>query len=117
MDSSELVEILRRDQVPDALYDIPGVHDIVVQPDAYYFLRPESGVWVVGVRERSRDSVVGRFTTEDEACHYLYARLTERPSPAPDAAERIEEVLAHREEIQRSAWEAFNRAPGRPPPE
>lgn len=48
MDSSEFVETVRRAQVPDALYDIPGVHDIVVQPDAYYFLRPESGSWVVG---------------------------------------------------------------------
>lgn len=111
MDSSELVETLRHARVPDGLYDIPGVHDIVVAPDAYYFLRSESGSWVVGVRERSRDSVLGRFTTEDEACHYLYARLTERPLPAPDAAERIEEVLAQREEIQRRAWEAFERAP------
>lgn len=117
MDRNELVDILRFAQVPDGLYDIPGVHDIVVQPDAYYFLRPESGAWVVGVRERSLDSVAGRFTSEDEACRYLYARLTERPSPAPDAAERLEQVLAHREEIQRSAWEAFHRAPGRPPSE
>ncbi|MGQ0773104.1 MAG: hypothetical protein ACT4NY_01575 [Pseudonocardiales bacterium] len=37
-------------------------------------------------------------------------------SPAPDAAERIEDVLAQREEIQRHAWEAFNRAPGPPQP-
>lgn len=35
---------------------------------------------------------------------HLYARLTERPSPATDAAERIEEVLSQREEIQRRAW-------------
>jgi hypothetical protein len=124
MDRSELVASLRRAAVPDALYDIPGVHDIQVQPDAYYFLRPESGTWVVGVRERSADSVLGRFATEDEACRDLYTRLSELPAPRPDAAERIAEVLAERDEIQRRAWEAFDRAapetgdsePHRPPP-
>jgi hypothetical protein len=84
MDRSELVETLRRAQVPDAL-----------------------------------------FTTEDEACDYVHARLTELPPPAPDAAERIAEILADRDEIQRDAKEAPHRAlredgaPGRggePPP-
>ncbi|HEY2762991.1 MAG TPA: hypothetical protein VGJ13_03110 [Pseudonocardiaceae bacterium] len=65
------------------------------------------------------------FTTEDEACDYVHARLTELPPPAPDAAERIAEILADRDEIQRDAKEAPHRAlredgaPGRggePPP-
>lgn len=111
MDCRELVNVLRRERVPDALYDIPGVHDITVQPDAYYVLRPEQDHWTVGLRERSRERVLCRFSTEDEACRYLHARLTERPRPAPGAAQRVAEVLADREEIQRDAWEAFHRAP------
>lgn len=111
MDSRELVSTLRRERVPDALYDIPGIHDITVQPDAYYVLRPEQDHWVVGIRERSEERGMRRFSTEDEACRYLYTRLTERPRPVPGGEQRIAEVLADREEIQRDAWEAFRRDP------
>ena len=53
--SRELVQALEDDQVPSALYDIPVAHDIPVQPDACYFLRPAPmGGWVTGLRERSR---------------------------------------------------------------
>lgn len=85
MNRSELVEILHRARISETLYDIPGVHDITVQPDAYYFLRPESGAWIVGLREHSRDSLTAHFPTEDEACRYLYDRLIELPAPVTGA--------------------------------
>lgn len=111
MNRHELVQSLRDARIPDALYDIPGVHDIPMRPDSYYFLRYEADSWVVGVSDRGEDSVMARFTTEDAACRYLGDRLRELPSTAsPDAAERIAEVLAHRDEIQRQAWTAFERA-------
>lgn len=120
MNREELVQALRRARVPDALYDIPGVRNIRMKPDAYYFLRTEAGGWVVGLSERGRDSVMARFSSEDEACRDLYARLTTTSSSSPpDAKHRVEEVLSRREEIQRRAWDAFGRAPSRrpdPPP-
>ncbi|GAA2360141.1 hypothetical protein [Streptomyces cuspidosporus] len=110
MDRRELVRALRADRVPDALYDIPGVHDIPVQPDAYYFLRPARGGWEVGLRERSRDRDTSWFGTEDAACRELRAKLTALPPPPGGGRERVEDVLAHGEEIRRSAWRDFERA-------
>lgn len=85
MNRSELVEILHRARISETLYDIPGVHDITVEPDACYFLRPEADVWIVGLREHYRDSLTAHFGTEDEACRYLYDRLTELPAPVTGA--------------------------------
>ncbi|MEU7243011.1 hypothetical protein ACI2L4_35905 [Streptomyces sparsogenes] len=110
MDRRELVRALRADRVPDALYDIPGVHDIPVQPDAYYFLRPARDGWEVGLRERSRDRDTSWFGTEDAACRELRAKLTALPPPPGGGRERVEDVLAHGEEIRRSAWRDFERA-------
>jgi hypothetical protein len=110
MDRNELVETLHRARVPDALYDIPGVHDIPIQPDAYYFLRPGPDHWVVGLRERSRDRVMRRFPTEEDACEFLHARLMELPRQVSGDPERIAEVLSHADEIQQEAWRAFGRA-------
>lgn len=110
MDRRELVRVLRADRVPDALYDIPGVHDIPVQPDAYYFLRPARGGWEVGLRERSRDRDTRWFGTEDAACRELRAKLTALPPPPGGGRERVEDVLADSEEIRRSAWRDFERA-------
>ena len=111
MNRHELVRTLRDARIPDALYDIPGVHDIPMRPDSYYYLRLEAGDWVVGVADRAENSELRRFTAEDAACRYLYDRLRELPSEAaPDAAERIAETIAQRDEIQRQAWAAFDRA-------
>lgn len=85
MNRSELVDILNRARISEALYDIPGVHDITVEPDAYYFLRPGADAWIVGLREHSRDSLTAHFATEDEACRYLYDRLAELPAPVTGA--------------------------------
>ncbi|MGW2650671.1 hypothetical protein ACWC2T_38755 [Streptomyces sp. NPDC001393] len=112
MDSAELVERLREAAVPEALYEIAGVHDVPIQLDAYYFLRREADAWTVGLRQRSQDSVMRRFGTETEACAYLYDTLTHLPPPSSEAAEPLEELLANPEEIQRQAWEDFNRSRG-----
>jgi hypothetical protein len=111
MNRTELVKALRLAEVPDALFDIPGVHDIPIQPDAYFFLRPVPGGWVVGTRERSRDSVLARFAAEGDACAFLYdTLLRETPRPVPGGAQRIAEVLADRDNIQREAKQALDQA-------
>jgi hypothetical protein len=113
VDAQELVDALRRDGVPDELYDIPGVHDVPVPVDAYYFLRPASSGWTVGIRERGKDRFPHQFHAEDEACRFLRTRLMELVDSAPpptDAAERMAEVLAHADEIQREAWRQYERA-------
>lgn len=110
MDSYELVESLRRAGVPEALYDLPGVHPVPVQLDAYFFLRPEGDAWVVGLREHSQDEVLSRFATEAEACRALYDRLRAAPRPVPDTDGRIAAVIARADETQRQAWAEFARA-------
>ncbi|KPC79519.1 MULTISPECIES: hypothetical protein [Streptomyces] len=113
MNRTELTERLRREGVPDALYDIPGVHGVPVQLDAYYVLRPEGSAWPVLMRQRGQDSVIARFGTEAEACLYLYDTLTDTPPPVPGGAERVNRLLADADEIQRRAEEDFERAPTR----
>ncbi|MER6075086.1 hypothetical protein ABT187_41030 [Streptomyces sp. NPDC001817] len=112
MDSAELVERLREAAVPEAFYEIAGVHDVPIQLDAYYFLRPEANAWTVGLRQRSQDSVIRRFGTEAEACTYIYDMLTHLPTPSSEAAEPLETLLSNTEEIQRQAWEDFDRGRG-----
>lgn len=113
MNTAELTERLRSKGVPDALYEIPGVHAVPVQLDAYYVLRPEGDAWPVLLRQRGADEVIARFGTEAEACRYLYDVLTDVPPPVPGGPERVDRLLADAEEIQRRAEEDFDRAPGR----
>ncbi|MEU2712965.1 hypothetical protein [Streptomyces sp. NPDC007205] len=112
MDSAELVERLRDAGVPGAFYEIAGIHDVPVEPDAYYFLSREADAWTVGLRQRSQESVIRRFGTEAEACEYLYDTLTHLPRPSSEATEPLERLLANTEEIQRQAWEDFHRGSG-----
>ncbi|MFF4487548.1 hypothetical protein ACFY0F_13810 [Streptomyces sp. NPDC001544] len=112
MDRAELVARLRQAGVPEAYYEIAGVHDVPVQPDAYYFLRQEADAWTVGLRQRAQDSVMRRCGTEAEACAYLYDTLTRLPAPSSAAAEPLERLLSDAEEIQRQAWEDFRRGTG-----
>jgi hypothetical protein len=107
MDSAELVERLREAHVPEAFYDIAGVHDVPIQLDAYYFLSREGDAWTVGLRQRSEDNVMRRFGTEAEACEYLYDTLTQLPPPPSGREEPLDRLLANTEEIQRQAWEDF----------
>ncbi|MFI9649129.1 hypothetical protein ACIHAA_22855 [Streptomyces sp. NPDC052040] len=112
MNRTELADRLRSAGVPDPLYEITGVHAVPLQPDAYYFLRPEGARWAVGLRERSRDTDVRHFATEAEACAHLHHLLTRVPPPSSEAAEPLERLLADPEEIQRQAWEDFHHAAG-----
>ncbi|MCC5474878.1 hypothetical protein [Streptomyces barringtoniae] len=112
MDSAELAGRLRGAGVPEAFYEIAGVHDVPVQLDAYYFLRREAGAWTVGLRQRSQDSDIRRFDTEAEACEYLYDTLVRVSSRPSGAAEPLEELLADADEIQRQAWADFHRHRG-----
>ncbi|MEV5952649.1 hypothetical protein AB0M11_02520 [Streptomyces sp. NPDC051987] len=110
MDRAELVDRLRAADVPEAFYDIDGVHAVPVQPDAYFFLRQEAAAaWTVGLRQRSQDSVLRRFGTEADACAYLYDKLTRSTPPPTAAAEPLDDLLANAEEIQRQAWEDYHR--------
>lgn len=111
MDRRELVDLLRQTPVPEAFYDIPGVHTPRMRPDAFYFLRREADGWVIGVCDRAQDIVLSRFDTEHDACRHLYDKLVRSYSPpSPDADEHMEGVLRDRDEIQRRAWEQFERA-------
>src|SRR4051812_18614124 len=111
MDRDELINLLHHTPVPEAYYDIPGVHTPRMRPDAFYFLRRESDTWVVGVCDRAQDIVLSRFDTEDGACQFLYDTLLRSYSPpSPDAPQHMVQVLRDRDEIQRKAWEAFERA-------
>ncbi|MFC8226664.1 hypothetical protein [Streptomyces sp. NPDC057287] len=113
MDTTELTERLRREGVPDALYEIPGVHPVALQLDAYYVLRREGDAWPVLLRQRGTDEVIARFDTEAEACRYLYDTLTDAPPAVPGGPERVDRLLADADEIQRRAEEDFDGAPGR----
>ncbi|WP_328913299.1 MULTISPECIES: hypothetical protein [unclassified Streptomyces] len=115
MNRAQLTERLRRENVPDALYDIPGVHPATLALDAAYYLRREGGDdgrWVVGMRQRGTDTTMADFLTEAEACGYLYDTITRVPPPVPGGAEQVERVLGDggAGEIQRRAWEDFHRA-------
>ncbi|UXY31644.1 hypothetical protein [Streptomyces sp. HUAS TT20] len=109
MDRAELVERLREAGVPEAFYEIAGVPAPPARPDAHYFLRRTADAWTVGLSERSQDSVVRRFATETDACAYLYDTLTQALTPPAGEAAPLEELLADGEEIQRQAWEDFER--------
>ncbi|MFJ3231011.1 hypothetical protein [Streptomyces sp. NPDC086787] len=113
MDRAELVGRLREAGVPEAFYEIAGASDATGRPDAYYFLRREADMWVVGLSERSRDEVLRRFAAEDEACVYLHEALTRTPDPAAGQggpAELLDDLLADSAESRQRAWEDFYRA-------
>ncbi|MBQ0985070.1 hypothetical protein KBZ10_11180 [Streptomyces sp. F63] len=110
MDRRELVRALREERVPDAFYDVPGVHDIPFQSDAYFFLRPGPDGWAVGLRQRSRDQDVRAYLSEDEACRDLLGRLTTLPSPPPEGGGRTEAIPDRAEEGRGGAREESGEA-------
>lgn len=111
MDRIELGEALRRAGVPEAEYLIPGVSGpCELRLDAYYVLRAEGDDYLVTLFERGVENPLARFKTEDQACRYLYDLLSRRPSPPPDSAEIIDDLLTHRDEIQRQAREQYDQA-------
>lgn len=117
MDRHELVSALRRAEVPDAFYRIPGIHDTGVRPDACYVLYGQPGCWTVALEERGTEEVLGRHRTEDAACRRLLAALLAAlpaagRTPAAEGGAIPAEVLRRSAGIQRRAWEQFRRARG-----
>ncbi|HEX6471197.1 MAG TPA: hypothetical protein VF069_19005 [Streptosporangiaceae bacterium] len=85
MNRTELRDRLRDLGVPDGMYELTGMQSGSRSDLSFPFLEERSGEWVVGVEERGRRGVVRRFSTEDEACRFLYDRLA-REVTAPPAA-------------------------------
>lgn len=113
MDRAELDAALQRADVPGHTYELQGVHEPPGYPMEFYFLRRQSGEWVVGIYERSQHQVMVRFAEEDEACRYLYARLIDKgPEPTPLTTDEVQHILRDSEETQRVAWENFERSTG-----
>jgi hypothetical protein len=111
MDRAELNAALQRAGVPGYTYELQGVHEPAGYLTEFYFLRRQAGKWVVGIYERSQYKEMMQFAEEDEACRYLYARLTDKgPEPTPLTSEEARHILRDSEEIQRVAWENFQRA-------
>jgi hypothetical protein len=113
MDQVELDTALRRAGVAGYEYEIQGVHEPAGYAMEFYFLRQQAGGWVVGVYERGQYRVMVSFAHEDEACRYLYARLTDKgPEPTPLTTEEAQGILRDIEERQRAAGENFERDRG-----
>jgi hypothetical protein len=114
MNRIELDNALREAGVPEAEYLILGIpRRPGLRLDAYYVLREEDDGFLVTLSERGVEEPVAGFRTEDAACRYLYDRLTRRaPAPPPDSAQIIADLMAHRAEIQRRAWEQYHQARG-----
>ncbi|WP_327290531.1 hypothetical protein [Streptomyces sp. NBC_01198] len=112
MNRAQVAARLAREGAPDALYDIPGVHPVPIQLDAFYVLLPDpGGGWLVVLRQRGQDAVLGRYATEAAACARLYDLVTELPAPPPGGAERVARLLADSAKIQRQAWQDYDDAP------
>ncbi|WP_208106850.1 hypothetical protein [Streptomyces sp. GC420] len=111
MNRRELCEALAAAGVPDALYEIPGFHELSLKPPDFAYLRQEGVDWVVGSFERGLYRPLNRFDSEDAACRFLLAQLTYRGGgPDPGAEDEMRSVLEDRDEIERAAREAFERA-------
>ena len=113
MDRIELDAALRRAGVAAYAYEIQGEHEPTGYPMEFYFLRQQADGWVVGVYERGQYRVMVSFAQEDEACRYLYARLTDKgPEPTPLTPQETEGILRDIEERQRAAGENFEQGRG-----
>lgn len=113
MDHHQLCEALSAAGVPAGLYEIadcPGAPG-GPRPEDRLYLEEQASEWVVGVQQRGVRTVLERFPDEDQACHSLYAKLTDRgPPPSPLTPEEAEELLHDSEGIQRRAREQLARA-------
>lgn len=116
MDRFQLCQALRAAGIPEAYYEIPGIPGIPGCPHGpysadRYFLEEHAEAWVVGVNERGRKKVLERFAHEDEACGWLFGRLTDQgPAPVPTTSEEAAALLHGSDDIQRRAREEFERA-------
>jgi hypothetical protein len=112
MNRIELDQALHEAGVPESQYVILGIppRSGPLQ-DPYYVLHEPDDGCLLTLQERGSTSEVARFSTEDEACRFLYGQLTRPiPDPPPDSAEIVADLMAHRDEIQRRAWEQYDQA-------
>jgi len=110
MDRYQLCEELRAAGVPAGRYEIADCPGGPWPADRLY-LKEQDDQWTVGVHERGRREVLERFPDENQACRYLYARLTdEGQPPVPLTGEESERLLHDSEGIQRRAHEQLERA-------
>lgn len=112
MDEQGLRAALERAGVPAADYILntrsgpPRRHS-----GDHLYLDPQGAGWVVGSHERGQDHPLRRFASQPAALRFLYSRLTPRgPGPQPGVAQRMARISADQDEIQRDAWERFERA-------
>jgi hypothetical protein len=94
-------------------YEIEGVHEPAWLPDAFPYLREESGRWVVGISERGTYTPIRDFAEEDAACRFfssLMETATPPPPPAALAREETTTLLGRMERWRRTAWAEYRRA-------
>jgi hypothetical protein len=120
MDRTELRERLRRLGIPDGMYELTGVQPGTRSDLSFPFLEERSGEWIVGVEERGKRGTIRSFTTEDEACRFLYDRMKRQvtaPPPAPESPQDEERGRRVTEELVRRLKDASRRrrAGGTPP--
>jgi hypothetical protein len=63
-------------------YQIEGVHEPSWLPEAFPYLREESGRWAVGICERGTYTPIRDFGDEDAACRF-FRSLMEAATPPP----------------------------------
>lgn len=111
MDRHELEAALSRAGLRE--YVIEGVHEPAWLPDAYPYLRKESGRWVVGICERGTCTPIRDFDTEDAACRF-FRSLMKTATPPPPPTELTDEeaptLLERMERWRRGAWAEYRRA-------
>lgn len=112
MDRIELDEALHEAGVPESQYLILGIpRPAGPLQDPYYVLHEPDDGCLLTLQERGSTREIARFSTEDEACRFLFGQLTRPiPEPPPDSAEILAELMGHRDEIQRRAWEQYDQA-------
>lgn len=82
-------------KVPRGLYVLPGQPRPGGEADStYYIIAKEADRYSGGVVEFAQGRIGGRFTTEDEACRWLYGQLVVRERPARPLDARAEQAAA-----------------------
>jgi hypothetical protein len=93
------------------MYELPGVHEPAGYSQDFYFVRHEDGEWAAGIYERGQYKVIERFADEDAACRYVYRKLTDKlPEANALSTDEARQISDDSDEIQRRAWESFERA-------
>ena len=84
LNRQQLKTRLDEEGVPERNYIIEGAdRSVKGLVDGGLVLDYQDGHWVVSVEERGQSEIDREFTTEDEACDYLFQQLTDRPPLGP----------------------------------